>query len=223
MNIQLTLLENIQASFLSSVKSKHAIVRKGLAMISGQEVDETAQPPQLISIDSSKVEEILSWVIFTCETNTIPDQLQDFAEHPHYSVIFLSLFTLFSEAIRCRVADKLFKETLHCFHLPSKYAELFISKFSDNFRQLTDQARSRCIANPSLESFDWRVDVIISTTALNKVFVPILLLQMTTTDGVIKTFECSLTQFHQLRYSVAKMLANMQTIDQHPTLMRLID
>jgi hypothetical protein len=35
-------------------------------------------------------------------------------------------------------------------------------------------------------------------------------------DGSIKTFEVSLEQFNQLRYSVAKVLHEIQTVERHP-------
>ena len=35
-------------------------------------------------------------------------------------------------------------------------------------------------------------------------------------DGSIKTFEVSVEQFNQLRYSVAKVLHDMQTVERHP-------
>jgi hypothetical protein len=35
-------------------------------------------------------------------------------------------------------------------------------------------------------------------------------------DGSIKTFEVSIEQFNQLRYSVAKVLHEIQTVERHP-------
>jgi hypothetical protein len=223
MNGSLSLLENIQTSFLSGVKSKHLIVKKCISLLNGTEFDETVSPPVLIKINPTIIPEILSWVFFVCEKNEIPPQLQEYAEDEQHSTIFMGLYTLFTEAIRTRTIDRNFKDVLHSFNLPKNYQDLFMQSFVENHTQLTSLARNETISNPSMEQFDWRVDVIISTTALNKAFVPILVLQMTTSDDQIYTFECQITKFHQLRYSVAKMLANMQTIDQHPTLMRLID
>jgi hypothetical protein len=216
-------MENIQASYLAPVKSKHAVIKRGIAMMNGNEVDDTAQPPQLIQIDPEVVKDIVSWVVYICETNQIPDEVQKYAENDHHSVVFITLYTIFAEAIRSRVTDKIFKDTLHCFNLPRKYQELINDAYTQNQQQLTAVFREETIAQESIEQFDWRVDIIISTTSLNKAFIPVIIMQITTTDGQIKTFECPINKFHQLRYSVAKMLANMQTIDQHPTLMRLID
>lgn len=35
-------------------------------------------------------------------------------------------------------------------------------------------------------------------------------------DGTIRTFEVSVEQFNQLRYNVAKVLNDMQTLERHP-------
>ena len=39
---------------------------------------------------------------------------------------------------------------------------------------------------------------------------------MTLSNGSIKTFEVSIEQFNQLRYGVAKLLHDMQTLRRHP-------
>ncbi len=84
-------------------------------------------------------------------------------------------------------------------------------------------ARARRVTFPGLTKLDWRVDVAISSTQLNRVFKPSVTFQITMDDGKIRTFESSVEKFHQLRYNVSKMLATMQNIEQHPTLMRLVD
>lgn len=40
--------------------------------------------------------------------------------------------------------------------------------------------------------------------------------QMVTKDGRIVTYEVSLEMFHTLRYSVAKVLHEMQSLERHP-------
>jgi hypothetical protein len=41
---------------------------------------------------------------------------------------------------------------------------------------------------------------------------------MTLSDGSIKQFECSPEKFQELRYHVALVLRNMQSLSKHPTL-----
>ena len=59
---------------------------------------------------------------------------------------------------------------------------------------------------PHLEETSWRVDVVITTSRMEKVMVPVVLLRLKLDDGSIKTFEVSQQQLHLLRYSLAKML-----------------
>ena len=72
---------------------------------------------------------------------------------------------------------------------------------------------------PTLAQFRWRTDVTISTTALERVFRPTVLLQATLSDGAIRQFECAPEQFQQMRLQVALALRNMQTLSKHPTLL----
>jgi hypothetical protein len=71
---------------------------------------------------------------------------------------------------------------------------------------------------PHLSQLRWRTDVTISTTALERVFRPTVLMQTSLSDGTIKQFECAPEQFQQLRLQVALALRNMQTLSKHPTL-----
>ena len=65
----------------------------------------------------------------------------------------------------------------------------------------------------------WRVDVTISTSVMQRVFKPILLLQMELSNGTIRTFEVSLQQFHELRLACATVLNDMNYIANHPIML----
>ena len=69
-------------------------------------------------------------------------------------------------------------------------------------------------AFPTLAQLRWRVDVAISTSSLSRVLRPTVLLQMTLSDGTIHLFEMPISQFHELRYSVAAVLKDMENINQ---------
>lgn len=86
--------------------------------------------------------------------------------------------------------------------------------------RVQDAALENRVRAPSLTTFRWRVDVAISTETLQKVFKPTVLCETTTSDGVTKTFEMPVEQFHSLRYNVAKVLRNMVEVERHP-IMRL--
>ncbi len=49
----------------------------------------------------------------------------------------------------------------------------------------------------------------------------VFFIQIILTDRTIKTFEVSLEQFNHLRYGVAKILNDMQTLERHP-IMRIV-
>ena len=71
---------------------------------------------------------------------------------------------------------------------------------------------------PGLDDLKWRVDVTISTSSMSRVLKPSILMQLATTDGQKKTFDLPLEKFHELRYNVAKVLKEMETLEKHPIL-----
>jgi len=73
---------------------------------------------------------------------------------------------------------------------------------------------------PSIEDLRWRVDVTISTNSVSRVFTPVVIFQLTLTDGRIRTFQCTVDKFHEFRYNISKVLKNMQDLNHHPTLVR---
>jgi len=75
---------------------------------------------------------------------------------------------------------------------------------------------------PRIADVKWRVDVTISTSSLERVMRPSVMLQLTLTDGRVATFEMPMEQLHKLRYSLARVLRTMQDVERNP-IMRLID
>ena len=53
---------------------------------------------------------------------------------------------------------------------------------------------------------------------MSRVLKPKLLMEMTTSDGKIRQFEVSQDKFHELRYNIAKVLKDMEDIEQIPIL-----
>jgi len=62
------------------------------------------------------------------------------------------------------------------------------------------------------------VDVAISSASLPKVMRPVVTMEARTSDGAVHTFEVPPERFHELRYSVAKVLTDMGAIEGHPVL-----
>lgn len=62
------------------------------------------------------------------------------------------------------------------------------------------------ISYPRLDSVDYRVDVTITTSEMDRVLKPTVLMRLVDDNGDIRTFEMNPEQFHKLRYSVARVL-----------------
>ena len=75
---------------------------------------------------------------------------------------------------------------------------------------------------PRIANMKWRVDVSISTSSLDKIMKPSVMVELSLSDGSIKTFEMDVDQFQKLRYDTARLLRQMQEIERHP-IMRIVD
>jgi hypothetical protein len=74
------------------------------------------------------------------------------------------------------------------------------------------------IRYPGIVDVKWRVDVSISTSAMARTMTPLVLMQVTLSDGAVWTFEVPHDKFHELRYNVARVLHDIEQIDQLPIL-----
>ncbi|KAK4315885.1 hypothetical protein Pmani_012909 [Petrolisthes manimaculis] len=75
------------------------------------------------------------------------------------------------------------------------------------------------VASPSLPTFaaiNWRVEVTISTSWLSRVLEPVVTLRLDKDDKKSCTFEIPLAKFHQLRYTVASLLHQMEALENSP-------
>jgi hypothetical protein len=222
-NIPNNFTEILYDSFLSSCKQNFPLLKECIALLCGGLIlDVSANTP--VVLDENKTNEVFEAVIEVLKTGAMSVAHQErYADDRVYGTLFLGLLELFGEAIRIRVVDKTFADDLRKLGLPRTALTTMTTLLATHRQDLVAAARAERMVLPSLRGLDWRVDVAITTTQLNKVFKPSVLLQLTTSDDRIETFECSVDKFHQLRYSVARMLAAMQNIEQHPTLMRLVD
>lgn len=65
-----------------------------------------------------------------------------------------------------------------------------------------------------LVSCKWRIDIIISSSVLNRVLEPCIIMEWIFDTGERQTFELSLAKFHQIRHAIATILVEMQSIEQ---------
>ena len=66
---------------------------------------------------------------------------------------------------------------------------------------------------PHLTSLTWRADVILSSSSVNSVMQPFVILRIGLSDGTYQTLELSMPAFHDLRFRVAEALHSMHKLE----------
>jgi len=176
--------------------------------------------------EQKQFRKVLSFALTFIETGSLVQETKTaLASEPTYLSLFTGLHGVLSCAIRTRVKDKDMRLQLDQIGVPVVYAKDIVDAFTKRRDGLEAAAASSTKRNAlaGIADLSWRVDVAVSTTALSRVFKPSIIMQLTLTDDTIKTFECSVDRFHELRYAVAKLLKSMQDLEQHPTLTRTIE
>ena len=72
--------------------------------------------------------------------------------------------------------------------------------------------RTPGVKGVGLKELRWRVDVTISTSSMERVLKPAILLEMTLTDGRILTFLVPPHRLNEFRYNVARVLKEIHTL-----------
>eukprot|EP01124_Arcella_intermedia_P022187 TRINITY_DN3256_c0_g1_i1.p2 TRINITY_DN3256_c0_g1~~TRINITY_DN3256_c0_g1_i1.p2 ORF type:complete len:248 (+),score=65.16 TRINITY_DN3256_c0_g1_i1:34-777(+) len=126
-------------------------------------------------------------------------------------LLFAGLLTILRVAIRERVTEEVFKEDLAALQIQPE----FISDLNSVLKksQADEAMQQKHVTFPRLLSVDWRVDVTISTSEMQRVLKPTILMRTLDDSGNIKTFEMNSEQFNKLRYSVARVLKEFDTIE----------
>jgi len=176
--------------------------------------------------DQNQFRKVLAFALTFIETGSLaPETQAALASEPTYLTLFTGVHDLVCCAIRTRVKEKDMLVHLNQIAVPGVFANDIYAAFTKRRDGLEAAAASSTARNSlaGIADVQWRVDVAVSTTALSRVFRPSIIMQLTLTDGTIKTFECSVDKFHELRYAVAKLLKSMQDLEQHPTLTRSLE
>lgn len=66
---------------------------------------------------------------------------------------------------------------------------------------------------PTIRTVQWKIDVAISTTSLSRVLEPVVHMQLNLSTGETKKFEMSVAKFQELRYNVASVLTEMESLE----------
>ncbi|KAH7820607.1 putative COMM domain-containing protein 5 [Monocercomonoides exilis] len=143
-----------------------------------------------------------------------------------FNSIYTGLYCMLAQLIRdhCRKPDENLEqfvmEDLSPLGLPEKYVQIFGSAFKTYVKSLHQSARDRVPRHPSLKLFRWRTEVAISTSSLNRLLRPSILIEFTLSDKRKQLLQMDLKMFHTLRFGVACMLKEMNDIEHDPQIQR---
>mmetsp|Transcript_39300 Transcript_39300/g.123060 ORF Transcript_39300/g.123060 Transcript_39300/m.123060 type:complete len:248 (-) Transcript_39300:33-776(-) len=187
--------------------------------------------PLLYSIESAQVRAIISTAV---DQLRLPEGAADAKVLAKYErlveglgvsaaevdVLFTGVFLMLRTALRQRTTVGTVDEHLKAMNVPDYCVSDIVSALRSQRAALETAALENRVRYPRCDGLKWRVDVIISTGQLSRVMRPCILMRLLRSDGSVATFEVSVGEFHQLRYSVAKALRSMQELERHP-MMRL--
>ncbi|UJR26636.1 hypothetical protein I4U23_007954 [Adineta vaga] len=109
----------------------------------------------------------------------------------------------------------IFKEDLRDIKFSEQIIEefhniLFGTKRDQLYLAIQERDRPRL---PLLQTFDWNLDVTLTTASLSRSIEPLLLFQFRTTNNRHLTFEVPIKKFNELRYNTALLLKEMEEVD----------
>lgn len=134
------------------------------------------------------------------------------------NALFTGLLFLMQAAIRNKTTVSTVQKDLTEMNVPADHVKDFCNALRTSRFVLEDAARENAPGFPSLDHLRWRVDVAISTSNLSRALQPSVMMEMTLSNGDIKTFEVPVDKFHELRYNVAKVLKEMKSVESHPVM-----
>lgn len=177
-------------------KTEHANFRKVLKLVVRYLEDGSADNDQFVAITSET---------FTEESAR---------------VLFAGVIKLLRCASRqVSLKPEFFKEDLQMLRLsPEVVNDLHAAAFK---RKKQPRATSDSLLHvrlPQLTNLRWRVDVTISNSSLSRVLEPFLLMELTLSNGTVRSFEIPVSKFHELRYNVATVLKEMEDLEKRSIL-----
>lgn len=173
-------------------------------------------------LDKNIFRKILLLIVTAIEGNSIEYkqlkelETKDFQEET-LCVIYTGLLKLLQCALRLpftSLKQEHFKEDLQELQIPEEFhSDIASVVFGNRRAQIDSENLSLRPRLPQLDNLKWRVDVGISTSVLNRVLEPTVLMEMALSDGNIHTFEVPVSKFHELRYNVAFVLKEMEDLE----------
>eukprot|EP01121_Diplochlamys_sp_Union-15-3_P021567 TRINITY_DN878_c0_g1_i1.p1 TRINITY_DN878_c0_g1~~TRINITY_DN878_c0_g1_i1.p1 ORF type:complete len:223 (+),score=39.57 TRINITY_DN878_c0_g1_i1:104-772(+) len=179
----------------------------------------------LESVDIKLFRRILQFVIEymkgTDITDTIWGKLKQGSEvsTEDLKILFTGAYYILRSAFRNRIEVSTLQIDLTIkLKVPEPVVKDFCTAYTSSKEAFERSAIEKRIRYPSVADLSWRIDVTITTSAMSRVFKPTILVQLTSTDGKIRTFEMKTDQFHTLRYNVARVLKEFDNIEKSPSL-----
>ena len=176
------------------------------------------------AVPQKQFRKMLGFVVDYLATQSIAPELHAaLKEDDALYALFHGLHCLLQSAVRSRVAEATVRDDLGHMQCPKVYLDDVCKAYANKREELIEAQKEHRTSLPELDAINWRVDVSVSTTSMARVMRPTLLMRVTLSDGTIRTFECSVRKFHELRYNLARVLKNVYDLHEHPMLFRDLD
>ncbi|RDD38930.1 COMM domain-containing protein 5 [Trichoplax sp. H2] len=135
----------------------------------------------------------------------------------NFNIIFAGTKLLIASSIRlpdASLKSEVFETDLQQMRIPDEVIPyLRDAVYGSRRKYMESEILNSTCHFPRCQSLRWRVDVTISTSTISRSLVPNLLLELTLSNGKIFTFEVSVAKFHELRYNIAKVLKEMNSVE----------
>lgn len=136
------------------------------------------------------------------------------------STAFAGALTIIKKATRNRVPPEIIKrDCTETLKIPLEYVE-DISQVIQNWKENIEASvrKETKLADPTVVNMRWRVDVMIMSSHTERIFKPMILTQLTDSNGKIHTFEMSVHNFQNLRHQMEKLKDEMLALESTPIL-----
>eukprot|EP01041_Mallomonas_annulata_P007111 gene7111-14461_t len=137
------------------------------------------------------------------------------------NIIFSGLYTIIHEIIRSKVTLEVSNHNLKSLGFAEHISHLINAALIDIREKLEKKFTIEPMGFPKIKKLRWRVDVVMSSGTLSKVMQQTVTMQISTTDGMVRTFEVSQEKFAEMRQGVAKAMNSLQRLERHP-IMRIV-
>ncbi|XP_076627770.1 COMM domain-containing protein 5 [Colletes latitarsis] len=170
-----------------------------------------ARPLMLIAVKAINQEHIEEGILDRISQKcNVPEGSVDEYYLVIYTILKVHLGTLSQD-----IKHEEFEKTLQDLKLPLDCIDdLSTILYGQRRRKLVASLINRTKFYPHLISCKWRVDITISSSIINRVLEPHIIMEWTFDNGKHQIFELSLSKFHLLRHAVATILVKMQKVEQ---------